>query len=104
MISKELNAELDRMQVELRKLLNDDTLVLRETDTMNKLLKKFDFTFEFLETKDIMSLDAQSIRYRQELGLITVPVNHEAGRDFMLKRGVAAAALQRLRESANASV
>jgi hypothetical protein len=104
MISRELNNEMDQMQVELRKLLNDESLVLREQATLDKLLKRFDFTIEYLLTSDIMQLTGQELLNRKAVGLVTVPADSPAGRAFMLKRNVALMALITLHEGEHASV
>lgn len=86
-----------RMQNELRQLLNDQTIELHEESTITKLLNKFKLRVEFVSKQDILD-SAHTDFYKKKIsGIVQVPTDHEAGRDFMLGRNVALMALWSLR-------
>jgi hypothetical protein len=103
MISKQLDRELDKMQEELRTLLDDESIVLREEATTLKLIEKFNFTVEFMPKRSMAELLDEKWVERKSAGVVMVPADDEAGREFLRKRNVAIMALWKLRETAKLS-
>ncbi len=103
MISRDLNIEMDKLQEQLRTLLNDESLVLREDASTLKLIEQFNFKVEFMTRREMLELSDDLWRERKEAGVVMVPADDYAGREFLRKRNVAIMALWKLREEAKLS-
>jgi hypothetical protein len=103
MISKELSLEMDKIQEELRALLKNDSIVLREEATTSMLIEKFNFTVEFMPRRSMLQLHDEKWMERKAAGVVMVPADDDAGCEFLRKRNVAIMALWKLREEAKLS-
>jgi hypothetical protein len=84
----------------LRALLNDPTIVLRDEDSITKLIGRFNFTVEFMTHQDMIQLPDEQWTERKANGVVMVPADDKAGREFLRKRNVAVMALWKLKADA----
>jgi ferric iron reductase protein FhuF len=93
-----IERELDRMQNELRYHLRDQTLEIREDSTIDKLIKRFRLTIEFVPAKSMLDISLHDWVAKKTRGIVMVPNDHALGQDIMRKRNVALISLMKLRK------
>lgn len=93
-----IERELDRMQNELRYYLKDQTLELREESTIDRLIKHFRLSIEFVPQKAMLNISLHDWVAKKTRGIVMVPSDHELGRELMRQRNVALIALMKLRK------